>query len=162
MNAILNLYGDYQESDIVEILNRKAKFDYFIEEEIEAGIVLTGTEIKSIRAGKCNIKDCYGIVKNGEVFLLNMYIAQYTEGNIFNHDETRSRKLLLHKKEIKKITQAINEQGLTLVPLKGYFKDNKFKILLGICRGKKNYDKRETIKERDIKRDVLKNIKEYR
>lgn len=162
MNAILNLYGDYQESDILEILNRKAKFDYFIEEEIEAGIVLTGTEIKSIRAGKCNIKDCYGIVKNGEVFLLNMYIAQYTEGNIFNHDETRSRKLLLHKKEIKKITQAINEQGLTLVPLKGYFKDNKFKILLGICRGKKNYDKRETIKERDIKRDVLKNIKEYR
>ena len=162
MNAILNLYGDYQESDIVEILNRKAKFDYFIEEEIEAGIVLTGTEIKSIRAGKCNIKDCYGIVKNGEVFLLNMYIAQYTEGNIFNHDETRSRKLLLHKKEIKRITQAVNEQGLTLVPLKGYFKDNKFKILLGICRGKKNYDKRETIKERDIKRDVLKNIKEYR
>ena len=162
MNAILNLYGDYQESDIVEILNRKAKFDYFIEEEIEAGIVLTGTEIKSIRAGKCNIKDCYGIVKNGEVFLLNMYIAQYTEGNIFNHDETRSRKLLLHKKEIKKITQAVNEQGLTLVPLKGYFKDNKFKILLGICRGKRNYDKRETIKERDIKRDVLKNIKEYR
>lgn len=162
MSAILNLYGDYQESDIVEILNRKAKFDYFIEEEIEAGIVLTGTEIKSIRAGKCNIKDCYGIVKNGEVFLLNMYIAQYTEGNIFNHDETRSRKLLLHKKEIKKITQAVNEQGLTLVPLKGYFKDNKFKILLGICRGKKNYDKRETIKERDIKRDVLKNIKEYR
>ena len=162
MNVILNLYGDYQESDIVEILNRKAKFDYFIEEEIEAGIVLTGTEIKSIRAGKCNIKDCYGIVKNGEVFLLNMYIAQYSEGNIFNHDETRSRKLLLHKKEIKKITQAINEQGLTLVPLKGYFKDNKFKILLGICRGKKNYDKRETIKEQDIKRDVLKNIKEYR
>ena len=162
MNAILNLYGDYQESDIVEILNRKAKFDYFIEEEIEAGIVLTGTEIKSIRAGKCNIKDCYGIVKNGEVFLLNMYIAQYTEGNIFNHDETRSRKLLLHKKEIKKITQAVNEQGLTLVPLKGYFKDNKFKILLGICRGKKNYDKRETIKERDIKRDVLKNIKGYK
>jgi SsrA-binding protein len=162
MNAILNLYGDYQESDIVEILNRKAKFDYFIEEEIEAGIVLTGTEIKSIRAGKCNIKDCYGIVKNGEVFLLNMYIAQYTEGNIFNHDETRSRKLLLHKKEIKKITQAINEQGLTLVPLKEYFKDNKFKILLGICRGKKNYDKRETIKERDIKRDVLKNIKNYK
>ena len=162
MNAILNLYGDYQESDIVEILNRKAKFDYFIEEEIEAGIVLTGTEIKSIRAGKCNIKDCYGIVKNGEVFLLNMYIAQYTEGNIFNHDETRSRKLLLHKKEIKKITQAINEQGLTLIPLKGYFKDNKFKILLGICRGKKNYDKRETIKERDIKRDVLKNIKNYK
>ena len=122
----------------MEILNRKAKFDYFIEEELEAGILLTGTEIKSIREGKCNIKDCYGIVKNGEVFLLNMYIAPYKEGNLFNHSETRSRKLLLHKKEIKKVTQAVNEQGLTLVPLKGYFKENKFKILLGICRGKKN------------------------
>ena len=147
---------------MMEILNRKSKFDYFIEEELEAGIVLTGTEIKSIREGKCNIKDCYGIVKNGEVFLLNMYIAPYKEGNLFNHSETRSRKLLLHKKEIKKVTQAVNEQGLTLVPLKGYFKENKFKILLGICRGKKNYDKRETIKERDIKRDVLKNIKNYK
>ena len=146
----------------MEILNKRARFDYFIEEEIEAGIVLTGTEIKSIRAGKCNIKDCYGVVKNGEVFLLNMYIAQYKEGNIFNHEETRSRKLLLHKKEIKKITQAIELNGLTLVPLKGYFKDNKFKILLGICKGKKNFDKRETIKDRDIKREVAKNIKNFR
>ena len=146
----------------MEILNKRAKFDYFIEEEIEAGIVLTGTEIKSIRAGKCNIKDCYGVVKNNEVYLLNMYIATYDEGNIFNHEETRSRKLLLHKKEIKKVADAIEKQGLTLIPLKGYFKDNKFKILLGICRGKKNYDKRETIKERDIKRNVEKNLKDYR
>ena len=146
----------------MEILNKRARFDYFIEEEIEAGIVLTGTEIKSIRDGKCNIKDCYGVVKNGEVFLLNMYIAQYKEGNIFNHEETRSRKLLLHKKEIKKITQAIEVGGYTLVPIKGYFKDNKFKILLGICKGKKNFDKRETIKERDIKREVAKNIKNFR
>ena len=146
----------------MEILNKRARFDYFIEEEIEAGIVLTGTEIKSVREGKCNIKDCYGVVKNGEVFLLNMYIAQYKEGNIFNHEETRSRKLLLHKKEIKKISQAIELNGLTLVPLKGYFKDNKFKILLGICKGKKNFDKRETIKDRDIKREVAKNIKNFR
>jgi SsrA-binding protein len=146
----------------MEILNKRARFDYFIEEEIEAGIVLTGTEIKSIRDGKCNIKDCYGVVKNGEVFLLNMYIAQYKEGNIFNHEETRSRKLLLHKKEIKKISQAIELNGLTLVPIKGYFKDNKFKILLGICKGKKNFDKRETIKDRDIKREVAKNIKNFR
>ena len=146
----------------MEILNKRARFDYFIEEEIEAGIVLTGTEIKSIRDGKCNIKDCYGVVKNGEVFLLNMYIAQYKEGNIFNHEETRSRKLLLHKKEIKKITQAIEVGGYTLVPIKGYFKENKFKILLGICKGKKNFDKRETIKERDIKREVAKNIKNFR
>ena len=146
----------------MEILNKRAKFDYFIEEEIEAGVVLTGTEIKSIRAGKCNIKDSYGIVRNGEVFLLNMYIAKYDEGNLFNHEETRSRKLLLHKKEIKKIDEAIKLQGLTIVPLKGYFKDNKFKILLGICKGKKNFDKRETIKERDIKRNVEKNLKNYK
>ena len=146
----------------MEILNKRARFDYFIEEKIEAGIVLTGTEIKSVRDGKCNIKDCYGVVRNGEVFLLNMYIAQYKEGNIFNHEETRSRKLLLHKKEIKKITQAIEVGGYTLVPIKGYFKDNKFKILLGICKGKKNFDKRETIKERDIKREVAKNIKNFR
>ena len=145
----------------MEILNKRAKFDYFIEEEIEAGIVLTGTEIKSIRNGNCNIKDCYGIVKNGEVYLLNMYIGEYKEGNLFNHQETRSRKLLLHKKEIKKISQQIELNGLTLVPLKGYFKDNHFKILLGICRGKKTYDKRETIKNRDAQREALKNIKNY-
>ena len=143
----------------MEIINRKARFDYCIEEEYEAGIALTVTEIKSIRNGNCNIKDCYGIVKNGEIFLLNMYIGEYKEGNIFNHDETRSRKLLLHKKEIKKISQQIELNGLTLVPLKGYFKDNHFKILLGVCRGKKTFDKRETIKERDIRREVLKNIK---
>lgn len=145
----------------MEIINRKARFDYFIEEEYEAGIALTGTEIKSIRNGNCNIKDCYGIVKNGEIFLLNMYIGEYKEGNIFNHDETRSRKLLLHKKEIKKISQQIELNGLTLVPLKGYFKDNHFKILLGVCRGKKTFDKRETIKNRDAQRESLKNIKNY-
>ena len=145
----------------MEILNKRAKFDYFIEEEIEAGIVLTGTEIKSIRNGNSNIKDCYGIVKNGEIYLLNMYIGEYKEGNLFNHQETRSRKLLLHKKEIKKISQQIELNGLTLVPLKGYFKDNHFKILLGICRGKKTYDKRETIKNRDAQREALKNIKNY-
>ena len=146
----------------MEILNKRARFDYFIEEEIEAGIVLTGTEIKSIRDGKCNIKDCYGVVRNGEVYLLNMYIAEYKEGNIFNHEETRSRKLLLHKKEIKKIKEAIEVGGYTLVPIKGYFKENKFKILLGICKGKKNFDKRETIKDRDIKREVAKNLKNYK
>lgn len=145
----------------MEIYNKKAKFDYFIEDEYEAGIVLTGTEIKSVRKGSCNIKDCYGIIKNNEVFLLNMFIGQYKEGNIFNHDETRSRKLLLHKKEIKKIAQAVEVQGLTLVPIKLYFKDNKLKVLLGICRGKKMYDKRETIKERDLKREVAKNLKNF-
>lgn len=145
----------------MEIINRKARFDYFIEEEYEAGIVLSGTEIKSVRNGHCNIKDSYGIIRNHEVFLLNMYIGQYKEGNIFNHNETRSRKLLLHKKEIKKLENAINTLGYTLVPLKAYFKDNNLKILLGLCKGKKNYDKRESLKEKDIKRDVEKNLKRY-
>ena len=145
----------------MEIVNRRAKFDYFVEEEYEAGIVLTGTEIKSVRNGHCNIKDSYGIIRNGEVFLLNMYIEHYKEGNIFNHSETRTRKLLLHKKEIKKLKDAIDLQGLTLVPLKLYFKDNRLKVLLGLCRGKKNYDKREVIKERDQQREVRKNIKKF-
>ena len=145
----------------MEIVNRKARFDYFIEEEYEAGIVLSGTEIKSVCNGHCNIKDSYGIIRNHEVFLLNMYIGQYKEGNIFNHNETRSRKLLLHKKEIKKLENAINTLGYTLVPLKAYFKDNNLKILLGLCKGKKNYDKRESLKEKDIKRDVEKNLKRY-
>ncbi len=145
----------------MEIVNRKAQHDYFVEETLEAGIVLTGTEIKSIRAGNCNIKDCYGIVRNHEVYLLNMFVSPYKEGNIFNHEETRSRKLLLHKKEIKKIESAIEMKGLTLVPLKLYFKDNYLKVSLGICRGKKDYDKRESIKERDMKREALRNIKNY-
>ena len=145
----------------MEIVNRKAKFDYQIISEIEAGIVLTGTEIKSIRNGKANIKDCYGIIKDNEVFLLNMHISQYEQGNIFNHDETRTRKLLLHKKEILKLNDAIRLQGYTLAPLKLYFKKNKAKILLGLCKGKKTYDKRETIKQRDINREVQKQLKNY-
>lgn len=145
----------------MEILNRKAKHDYFIEDTYEAGIVLTGTEIKSIRNGSCNIKDCYGIIKNNEIYLLNMYVGEYKEGNIFNHDETRTRKLLLHKKEIFKIKDAIDIKGYTIIPIKLYFKDNRLKVQLGICRGKKEYDKRESIKERDIKREALKTLKKY-
>lgn len=143
----------------MEILNRKARHDYFFEEVMEAGIELTGTEIKSIRNGGCSIKDCYGIVKNHEVYLLNMYVAPYKEGNIFNHDEVRTRRLLLHKKQIYKIEKMINQQGLTLVPVKLYFKNNILKVELAVARGKKNYDKREVIKERDIKRSVDKMLK---
>ena len=146
----------------MEIINRKAKFDYLVVEEYEAGIVLTGTEIKSVRNGSCNIRDCYGIIKNDEVFLLNMFINHYKEGNIFNHEETRTRKLLLHKKEISKIKKLIDLNGYTLVPLKLYFNQrNKLKVLLGVCKGKKDYDKRETIKQRDINREVKKNLKNY-
>ena len=145
----------------MEFVNKSARFNYFVIDEYEAGIVLTGTEIKSVRNGSCNIKDSYGIIRKGEVYLLNMFIGQYKEGNLFNHNETRDRKLLLHKKEIKKISKDIEVQGLTIVPLKVYFKDNKLKVLIGICRGKKTFDKRETIKERDIKRDVERNLKRY-
>jgi len=144
----------------MEIVNRVARHDYFILEEIECGIALTGTEIKSIKEGKANIKDSYGIVKNGEVFLLNMFISPYKQGNLFNHEETRTRKLLLHKNEIKKLDQSIKLEGNTLIPLKVYFVRGRAKILLGLCKGKKNYDKRETIKERDIKRDIEKKLKE--
>lgn len=140
----------------MEILNRVARHDYFIEDEIECGIVLTGTEIKSIRDGKANIKDSYGIIKNGECFLLNMFISHYKEGNIFNHSETRTRKLLLHKREIVKLNDKVRLEGYTLIPLKIYFVKGRAKVLLGVCKGKKDFDKRESIKERDIKRQLAK------
>ncbi len=143
----------------MEINNKKAYFDYQILEEIEAGIVLTGTEIKSIRNGQANLKDSYAIIRNNEVYILNMHISKYDDGNIFNHEETRTRKLLLHKKEILKLNDKIKLQGLTLVPLKLYFKKNKAKLLIGLAKGKKLYDKRESIKERDIKRNIEKNYK---
>ena len=137
----------------MEILNRKAKFNYFIEREIECGIELKGTVIKSIRKGSANMDDAYARVRKGEVFLTNMFIAKYEEGNRFNHDERRERKLLLHKSEINKIDKEIELNHYTLIPLKLYFKNGKVKILLGICKGKKLYDKRETIKKRDIERE---------
>lgn len=136
----------------MEIVNRKARHDYFIKSTYEAGIELMGTEIKSIRLGNANINDSYARIKDGEVFLVNMYIGKYEEGNIFNHDERRCRKLLLHKKEIIRINHEIETNKYTLIPLKLYFKKNKLKVELGLCQGKKLYDKRQTIKERDIKR----------
>lgn len=140
----------------MEILNRKARHDYFIEDEIECGIALKGTEIKSIRDGKCNIGDSYGHIRHGEIFILNMFIAIYKDGNIFNHDETRSRKLLLHKREILKLSNKVKLEGYTLIPLKVYFKNNKAKVLLGLCKGKKNFDKRDALKDADIKREIEK------
>ncbi len=144
----------------MEILNRKARHDYFIEDEFECGIVLTGTEIKSIREGSCNIGDSYAIIRNGEIYILNMFIGIYKEGNIFNHEEKRTRKLLMHKKEILKLNDKIKLEGFTLIPLKVYFNKNRAKVLIGLCKGKKNYDKRETIKERDIKRQIDKQSKQ--
>ncbi len=144
---------------MIEIQNKKAKFDYEILETYESGIVLTGTEIKSIRLGKVNLKDSYCIIKNNEIFILNMHISTYDFGNIFNHEETRTRKLLLHKKEILKLKNDLNLNGLTIVPLKLYFKKSKVKILIGLAKGKHTYDKREAIKKKDQERELKKSIK---
>ena len=143
----------------MEIKNKKAYFDYEILEEIETGIVLKGTEIKSIREGKANLRDSYAIIRNNEVYILNMHISPYEQGNIFNHEETRTRKLLLHKREILKLRDSLELKGLTLVPLKLYFKGNHAKILLGLARGKKLYDKRESIKKRDNLIEIKKELK---
>ena len=137
---------------MIEIKNKKAYYDYFVLKEIETGIELTGTEIKSIRKGSASLVDTFARIKNNDIFVVNMYIAKYEEGNRFNHDERRQRKLLLHKSEIIKIANEVKLDGKTLVPLKLYFKGNRVKLLLGVCKGKKNYDKRETIKKRDLER----------
>ena len=143
---------------MVEVNNRKAHYDYFIDREIEAGIELKGTEIKSIRKGSVSLNDSYAYIRNGEIYLLNTYIAKYDEGNRFNHDERRTRKLLMHKAEIKKLSEEVKLQCVSLIPLKLYFKGNKVKVLIGLCRVKHNYDKRETIKQRDIDRENRKMV----
>lgn len=143
----------------MEIKNKKANFDYEIIDTYECGIVLTGTEIKSIRQGKANLKDSYAIIKQNEIFLLNMHISSYENGNRFNHEETRTRKLLMHKKEILKLKDKVEITGFTLVPIKLYFKGSKAKILIGLGKGKKNYDKREAIKRKDIERQIAKDLK---
>ena len=140
--------------------NKKAYHDYFVDEEFEAGIELCGTEVKSIREGKVNLKDSYVSVKTGEAFLIGAHISPYEKGNIFNRDPLRSRKLLLHKREISKLIGLTSQEGYTLIPLKMYFKGSYVKVLLGVCRGKKNYDKREDIARRDAKRDMDRALKE--
>ena len=143
----------------MEILNRKARFNYEIIDTIECGIVLKGPEIKSIRDGKANIKDSYAIIRNNEVYILNMHISPYENGGVFNHQETRTRKLLLHKKEILKLKNKLELEGFTLIPLKLYFVNGKAKIELGLCKGKKLYDKREDSKKRDVERELAKKYK---
>ena len=140
--------------------NRKARHDYFVEETIEAGIALVGTEVKSIRAGKCNLKDCYADVRNGEVFIYNMHISPYEQGNIFNVDPLRERKLLLHKEQISRFNGLIAREGYTLIPLSLYLKEGIVKVALGLCRGKKNYDKRDSMLEKAHKRDMERALKE--
>src|SRR3990170_1329704 len=140
--------------------NRKAFHDYFIEETVEAGIALQGTEVKSLRLGLANLTDSYAIVKNEELFLLNANISPYPHGNIMNHEPLRTRKLLLHREEIRKLINKITQKGFTLIPLKIYFLRGKAKVLLGLAKGKKSFDKRETIKEKESKREVERAVKE--
>ena len=137
----------------MEIKNKKAYHNYFIEEEYEAGIELLGTEIKSVRKGSIDISDAYVRIKDNEAYIINMFIEKYEGGSIFNHEPNRERKLLLHKREIKKIYEKVKKEGFTLIPLKVYIKKEKAKILVGICKGKKLYDKRESIKIRDLERE---------
>jgi SsrA-binding protein len=140
--------------------NRKAFHDYFIEETFEAGIMLTGTEVKSLRAGKANLKDSYARIKNEEVFLLNTHISPYSQADGFKqHEPERTRKLLLHKKEIMKLVGKTKEKGYTLVPTKIYFKDGKAKVEIGLAKGKTSYDKRDSIKTRDVKREIAQSMR---
>ena len=133
--------------------NRKAYHDYFVEEKFEAGIELCGTEVKSLRAGTVNLKDSYCAVSHNELFVYNMHISPYEKGNIYNRDPLRVRKLLMHKKEILKLFQQVSQKGLTLIPLSLYFKDSKVKVELGLCKGKKLYDKRDALAEKQQRRD---------
>lgn len=142
--------------------NRKAYHDYFVEERYEAGIELAGTEVKSIRGGRVNLKDSYCVAKDGELFALSMHISPYEQGNIFNKDPRRPRRLLAHKAEIRRLGQQIKLQGYTLVPLSLYFKKGRVKLELGLCKGKKLYDKRASAAARDAKRDIDRALKTQR
>jgi SsrA-binding protein len=139
--------------------NRKAFHDYFIEDTLEAGIALSGTEVKSLREGKANLKDSYVLVKGGEVFLLNCHISPYSHGNIMNHDPVRTRKLLLHRQEIDRMSGKAAAKGYTLIPLKIYFKASFAKVEIGLAKGKRLFEKRDTIKEREAKREIEKAMK---
>ncbi len=139
--------------------NRKAYHDYFIDDKYECGVVLSGTEVKSLRAGKVNLKDSYCQVKDGELWLIGVHISPYENGNRYNLDPMRNRKLLMHKKEIIKLFSKTKLDGLTLVPTKCYFKDSKVKFEIGLARGKKNYDKRDAIGEQDARRDIERAMK---
>ncbi|MBF6591215.1 MAG: SsrA-binding protein SmpB [Ktedonobacterales bacterium] len=142
--------GEFQ----VVTVNRQAFHDYFVDEKIEAGIALTGTEVKSIRAGHINLRGAFARIKDGEVWLEGMHIAEYEQGTYMNHEPLRRRKLLLHHREIERLLRHTQAKGLTLVPLRMYFKENHVKVELGLCRGKKLYDKREAIKERETNREL--------
>ena len=141
------------------IENKKAYHDYFVDDTLECGIALWGNEVKSIREGKCSIKEAWVRVQDGNLVLRGMHIAKWDTANVFDVDEVRERRLLAHKKEIRKLDDLVAQKGVTLIPLKIYFKNGKAKLLLGVCRGKHNYDKRQTLKERQVKRDIDRELK---
>ena len=151
---------DTSKRSLPVVSNRQAYHNYFIYDTYECGIALTGTEVKSIRAGKANLRDSFAKLSGGEVFLWNAHISPYEQGNIFNHDPLRARKLLMHKIEIVKLSSKIKEKGFTLVPLKVYFSKGRAKVALGLATGKKNYDKRQALAEKAAKRDVERALKE--
>ena len=140
-------------------VNRQARFNYFIDETYEAGLVLVGSEVKSLRDGKANLKDSYARIQKGEAFLINAHVSAYPGANQFNHDPTRARKLLLHQREIERLTGKTKERGFTLIPLRLYFKNGKAKVELGLARGKKLYDKRETLRRKVAEREVERSLK---
>ena len=140
--------------------NRKAYHDYFVEDKYEAGIELCGTEVKSIRAGTMNLKDAFCIAKDGEIYVYGMHISPYEKGNIFNKDPVRPRRLLMHKREIRKLQTVVKQDGLALIPLSVYFKNARVKLEIGLCKGKKNYDKRDAAAQRDAKREIERTMKE--
>lgn len=147
--------------DNVLAQNRKARHDYAVLETVEAGLVLTGTEIKSLRARRVNLQDGFAQIRNNEAWLMNVHISEYVQGNRYNHDPLRNRKLLLHKKEIQRLGQATMDKGVTLVPLKMYLKHGFAKVLIGVAKGKREYDKRETIKRREQDRQIARVLKRY-
>ena len=152
---------DKKESRKSIATNKKAFHDYFVDDKYEAGIELFGTEVKSIRAGQVNLKDSWCDIKNGEIFVQGMHISPYEKGNIFNRDPLRVRRLLMHKREIMKLNAAIQQQGMTLVPLELYFSGSRVKVAVGLCRGKKLYDKRDAIATKEVNREIDRKIKEF-
>lgn len=149
-------------SDAIKVAceNRKARHDYFIHETYEAGIELRGTEVKSLRAGKANLRDSYAEIKNGEIFVEHLHVSPYEQGNIFNHDPLRRRRLLMHKREILKLFGKVREKGFTLIPLKIYFKNGRAKMELALASGKHNYDKRAALAEKAVRRDVERSLRD--
>ncbi len=150
-----------EKSDEIKIVaqNKKALHDYFVLEKYEAGIELFGTEVKSIRQGRVNLKDSWCSIEKGEIFALGMHISPYEQGNIFNRDPMRKKRLLMHKREISRLLSKVRQEGLTMVPLSVYFKNGRAKLEIGLCKGKKNYDKRETAAKRDAQRDIERGMK---